>query len=238
MKMKKTLMAAVLAASIGAIGFQQASARSLDNHARRDVHHRHFQQLDDATKAKIEKFQNETQELRKQIVMKRAEELALMRSENPDMAAVTKTAVELFDLRATMKDKAKAAGLFIPAKGKEGNAKIADKWKKVEGFMAETKDLRKQVFVKRAEERALLHSRTPDAQAVAKVSGELFDLRNSLSEKAKAAGIERGVFHRFDREKMGPERRFSHDRGFGLMGENEPAHQGPDLGGAALFAGD
>ncbi len=238
MKMKKTFMAAVLAASIGVIGLQQASAGNLDGHARRDVHHRHFQQLDEATKAKIEKFQNETQELRKQIVMKRAEELALMRSETPNMAAVTKTAGELFDLKATMREKAKAAGLFVPSKAKESNANIADKLKKVEGFMAETKDLRKQVFVKRAEERALLHSSTPDAQAVAKISGELFDLRNTLREKAKAAGIERGLFHRFDREKMGPERRFSHDRGFGLMGENEPAHQGPDMGGDPLFAGD
>jgi hypothetical protein len=237
MKMKKTLMALVLAASMGAIGLQQASAHSLDR-TRMDVPHRQFHQPDEATKAKINKFQTETQELRKQIVMKRAEELALIRSENPDMAAVTKTAGELFDLRAAMQEKAKAAGLFTPPKDKEANAKIRDKASKVEGFMAETKDLRKQVFVKLAEERALLHSKTPDAQAVAKVSGELFDLRTTLREKAEAAGIERGFFRRFDGEKMGPGRHFAHDRGFGWLGDDEHRPQGPDRGGDPLFAGE
>jgi zinc resistance-associated protein len=237
MKMKKTFMALALAAVVGTIGLQQASAHGFDGNGRGDFPHRQFHRLDEATKVKIEKFQAESQDLRKQIVMKQAEELALTRSENPDMNAVRKAAGELFDLRTAMQEKAKAAGLFAPVKDKETKAKISDKLKKIEGFLAETKDLRKQVFVKRAEERTLMHSKTPNAEEVAKISGELFDLRTSLRDKAKAAGLERD-FHRFDGRKMGHERRSFHDRGFGLMGDNGTGNPGPERGSDLLFAGE
>jgi len=237
MKMKKAFMALALAATIGTIGLQQASARGVDGRFHSDASHRQFHRLDEATKAKIEKFETENQTLRKQIVMKQAEELALTRSEAPDMKAVRKTAEELFDLRSTMKEKAKDAGLFAPGKQKTAKAGIEERLKKIEGFLTETKDLRKQVFVKRAEERALMHSKTPNAEEVAKISGELFDLRASLGEKAKAAGIER-AFYRFDGKKMGHERRSFHDRGFGLMGDNSNGQQGLDRGGDPLFAGE
>jgi len=57
MRMKKTLMAVVLAATVGIMGVQQASARDVNQ--QRDSP-RHFQKMDDATKAQIEKFRADT----------------------------------------------------------------------------------------------------------------------------------------------------------------------------------
>ena len=70
-----------------------------------------YQQLDKATQDKLDAFQRDTQALRKQIVMKHAEMRALMQSETPDPATVSKISGELFDLQANMQDKAKAAGV-------------------------------------------------------------------------------------------------------------------------------
>lgn len=70
-----------------------------------------YAQLDAATKVKVDKFYNETTDLRKQIVMKHAEERAVMSSDNPDPAKAAKLAGELFDLRTTMQAKAEAAGV-------------------------------------------------------------------------------------------------------------------------------
>ena len=69
------------------------------------------QQLDKATQDKVYAFQKDTQALRKQIVMKHAEMRALMGSQTPDKAEVSKVSGELFDLQAAMQDKAKAAGV-------------------------------------------------------------------------------------------------------------------------------
>ena len=70
-----------------------------------------YQQLDKATQDKLDAFQRDTKALRKQIVMKHAEMRALMQSETPNSAAVSKLSGELFDLQAAMQDKAKAAGV-------------------------------------------------------------------------------------------------------------------------------
>jgi Spy/CpxP family protein refolding chaperone len=60
---------------------------------------------------------------------------------------------------------------------------------KVDAFRADTLELRKKIAMKRAENRALMNSQTPDAAAVAQVTGELFDLKTAMSEKAIAAGV-------------------------------------------------
>lgn len=70
-----------------------------------------YQQLDEATRTKIDAFQRDNQDLRKQIVMKHAAMRALMTSQNADPAAASKLSGELFDLQATMQEKAKAAGI-------------------------------------------------------------------------------------------------------------------------------
>ena len=43
--------------------------------------------------------------------------------------------------------------------------------------------------MKRAEKKALMRSDNPDAQAVARVTGEMFDLRVTMQEKAEEAGV-------------------------------------------------
>ena len=209
MKTKKTLMVMALAAMVGFMGLQQASAHDTN----RDGNgHRHFQKMDDATKAKIAKFYADTKDLRKQMVMKRAEESALIRNQAPNIEAVKKAAGELFDLRMAMKEKAKAADLFSFKNRSDKEAKFAEMHAKIEKFFTDTKDLRKQMFVERAEKRALMHSQAPDPLAVAKVAGELFDLKNTLHDKAIAAGLP-GHFHR-----MGHGRHFSHGHNHGFMG--------------------
>lgn len=70
-----------------------------------------FQQLDQATKDKIQQFFKDNQPLHKEMAMKRAEKQALMRSDNPDAQAVAKITGELFDLRTTIQEKAQLAGV-------------------------------------------------------------------------------------------------------------------------------
>lgn len=60
---------------------------------------------------------------------------------------------------------------------------------KVDAFRAETMDLRKQIAMKRAEKQALLSSTEPQPTEVARVEGELFDLRTVLQQKAMEAGL-------------------------------------------------
>lgn len=114
--MKKTFVITALVVGMGIIGLQQASA----NWGQGGPNGMGIQclkggpgysQLDAASKAKVDKFYNETQDLRKQMVMKNAEERAIMRSENPDPAKAAKLAGEVFDLRTTIQTKAEAAGV-------------------------------------------------------------------------------------------------------------------------------
>ena len=70
-----------------------------------------FQQLDQATQDKVAQFYKDNSDLQKEIVMKRAERRALMQSDQPDAQAVARVAGELFDLRATMREKAELAGV-------------------------------------------------------------------------------------------------------------------------------
>lgn len=56
-------------------------------------------------------------------------------------------------------------------------------------FYSETQDLRKQLMMKQAERRALLQSTNPDPATASKLAGEIFDLRNTMQEKAAAAGV-------------------------------------------------
>lgn len=70
-----------------------------------------FQQMDQATRDKIRQFFKDTQPLHKEMAMKRAEKQALMQSANPDPQAVAKVAGEMFDLRATIRQKAEEAGI-------------------------------------------------------------------------------------------------------------------------------
>lgn len=60
---------------------------------------------------------------------------------------------------------------------------------KIAQFFKDNQELRKEIAMKRAMKRALMQSTQPDANEVAKVTGELFDLRITMHEKASAAGV-------------------------------------------------
>lgn len=61
---------------------------------------------------------------------------------------------------------------------------------KIDAFKDDNKALRKEMVMKRAEKQALLKNASPDPAAVAKVTGELFDLHAKMKEKAEAAGVD------------------------------------------------
>jgi len=81
-----------------------------------------YQQLDPAVKEKLDTFFADTQDIRKEITVKQAEQRAMLRSDNPDPEAAGKLAGELFDLRTTMRQKAEEAGVsaYIGPQGPRG----------------------------------------------------------------------------------------------------------------------
>ena len=54
-------------------------------------------------------------------------------------------------------------------------------------FLEETKKTRKQIAVKKSERRALMNRDNPDEKRVATLTGEIYDLKKLLDEKAKEA---------------------------------------------------
>ena len=56
---------------------------------------------------------------------------------------------------------------------------------KADTFFEETKETRKQLVVKRSERRALMSQDNPDEKKVAKLTGEIYELKNQLDDKAK-----------------------------------------------------
>ncbi len=93
---------------------------------------------------------------------------------------------------------------------------------KIKQFFKDTQPLHKEMAMKRAEKQALMRSDNPDPQAVAKVTGELFDLRMTKQEKAELAGVDQYVGHgrmghmgRMGRGGCGPG--FGKGQGRGMM---------------------
>ena len=56
---------------------------------------------------------------------------------------------------------------------------------KASAFFAETKELRKEIVVKRSELDALMLQDNPDEKKVAKLTGDLYDLQTTMDEKAE-----------------------------------------------------
>jgi|GEM_PF-972638 len=93
---------------------------------------------------------------------------------------------------------------------------------KLQQFFKDTQPLHKEMAMKRAEKQALLRSDTPDAKAVAKVTGEMFDLRAALQQKAAQAGVD---------QYMGYGRMGFAGRGPGAcIGPNINQDMGPGMG--------
>lgn len=73
-----------------------------------------------------------------------------------------------------------------------GGGRYCDNWSNTEqddakgsAFFEETKELRKEIVVKKSELEALMLQDNPDEKKVAKLTGELFDLQNTMEEKAE-----------------------------------------------------
>ncbi len=64
---------------------------------------------------------------------------------------------------------------------------------KIKQFFKDTQPLHKEMAMKRAEKQALMQSDKPDPQAVAKVTGEMYDLRTTIHEKAEQAGVDKYI---------------------------------------------
>jgi hypothetical protein len=111
--MKKKIAVIALVLSVALVGI--ASARGGMGYGRGYYHPQMmgyaYQQPDAETQAKLNTFYNDTQKIRKQILVKQSERQALLQGANPDPAMAAKISGELFDLMTTMQNKAKAAGL-------------------------------------------------------------------------------------------------------------------------------
>lgn len=119
MSIRKKVIILVVAAGLSFVGLQQVSARGYGGgngcgysaNCPNAGYGQNYQQMDEATRSKVDAFRADTIELRKQMAMKRAEKRALMSAVNPDPAAVAKVEGELFDLRTEMHSKATEAGV-------------------------------------------------------------------------------------------------------------------------------
>ena len=109
--MKKAIIAATLISgltiSTAAFAYQGMGGANQQAGCR----YSQYQQLDQETLAKIDQFRKDTQDLRKQMVVKQAEKRAMMKGTNPDPAAVGQLSGEIFDLHTSMTNKAKEAGV-------------------------------------------------------------------------------------------------------------------------------
>lgn len=83
---------------------------------------------------------------------------------------------------------------------------------KIKQFMVDNQAIRKEMAMKQAEKRALMRGDNPNPQVVAKITGELFDLRTQMREKAEVAGVDQYV----GLGMMGGGGR-QHGKGFGRM---------------------
>ena len=152
---------------------------------------------------KFRAFQKDTVALRKKVAMKKAETRALLRSDNPDPATVSKLAGELFDLKSSIREKAEAAGLerMRGSRGNGGKMKGSKRWAmmpwkmdaesldKMDAFREKNSDSFKLLAMKRAEQRALMKADSVSPAKAAALAGEIFDLRTALQEKADEAGV-------------------------------------------------
>ena len=97
-----------------------------------------------------------------------------------------------------------------------GQGKLSEKDLKVrEKFSADTSELRKKMVTKRAELEAVMAGANPDEKKTAALSGDLFDLREQMQQKAKEAGIVAGSGAGCGMAAMGGGARYGKGAGYG-----------------------
>ena len=81
-----------------------------------------------------------------------------------------------------------------PGYGNCNGERYCDNWtnpgqdnEKTSAFFEETRELRKEIIVKKSELDALMQQDNPDEKKVAKLTGELYDLQTMMEEKADKA---------------------------------------------------
>jgi len=118
MNKKSIILAAILTSGIS-LAITQAAIANPNWHGKNRVPCQ-AQQIDTVTQKAQEKFLQETVELRKQMMEKRASMRAIMGADTPDAAQAAKIAGELFDLREKLRLKADEYGLAAPGMGQRG----------------------------------------------------------------------------------------------------------------------
>ncbi|MHB8790886.1 MAG: hypothetical protein ACYDBT_13515 [Desulfobulbaceae bacterium] len=112
----KIILGAIVVGALALTGMRSADARPwgapLDDYG--PGHCYQARQLDDKTIVARDKFLSETVALRKEMAVKRAEQEALMNSENPDAKRIAQLTGEIFDLREQLQAKAAESGLDVP----------------------------------------------------------------------------------------------------------------------------
>ena len=119
MNKKSVILAAILTTGIS-LAITQAAIASPNWHGKSKAPCQ-VQQLDSVMQKAQEKFLQETVELRKQMMQKRAAMRAIMRADTPDANQASKIAGELFDLREKLRLKADEYGLAVPGIGSRGD---------------------------------------------------------------------------------------------------------------------
>lgn len=85
----------------------------------------------------------------------------------------------------------------------------------LEKFKDDTSTIRKEIVVKRSELNALMRQDNPDETKVAKLSGDLYDLKTDFDKKAEAAGIDNPSVYEHGPGMMGG---YGWGRGSHMMG--------------------
>jgi len=71
----------------------------------------------------------------------------------------------------------------------QGTNPMAEMMKSRDAFLKDSQELRKSMMMKRAAMKAMMRSAYPDADKIAKLAGEIFDIREQLRAKAEANGM-------------------------------------------------
>lgn len=115
----------------------------------------------------------------------------------------------------------KGQGMPCPKTMKQNCQMSEDMAKARETFLKDSKELRKNMMVKRAMMRAMMHGTNPDPEKVSSLAGEIFDIKEQLRAKAVANGLPPQAF--MGHQGMRPGCNKMQDGG-PMMGEG-PHHQ-------------
>ncbi|WP_041278121.1 hypothetical protein [Desulfotalea psychrophila] len=195
--MKKIIVSAVLLLGIAGAGMASAGWQQGEGkHMRNGNSSPCSQQVN---RDDMFRFRTDNQAVLKKMAIKMSQQRALYRGQNPDPVLAGKLSGEIFTLRNKIQNKAFKAGMnnspycrFLNGPGSVvAQTQVGDQVSrdKIVAFNTANKKLRRGLAMKLGEKRALMRAVNPDLAQVAAVTGDIFDLRTSLQDKAKKAGV-------------------------------------------------